>query len=423
MPKKFYDVIPPNSKKEEKPVLEEKKEEVSKEKPVEPKKRIWFKSLIFSVLGLVIVALVGFFFFSDIKIEIWPQQEFLDFDYQILLSKEAGENPEVWFETEILPVEEVEVQKTKESNFMASARAEVEKRAEGVIRVYNAHSTYDQPLVANTRFVSSEGKLFRSLEREVVKGGHYEGGEFVPGYTDIEVRAAEPGKDYNIGPTTFSIPGFAGTEKFTTFYGKSFEDMKEGFVGEVAQAAEEDLAKAEEEVVSGLKEENSQFLKDTLSEKHILLKDSISHQVLNTESSVEPEEKSDSFTYKAEIKSQALALREDYVADFAKNLIASMISEDMKIKEETLALNFSVDSLDLEKGEVSLTLAVKASVFKDIELEKVKKSIAGQGLNEAKLFLGRLSGIEKVEVTSWPFWRRSLPKEKEKINLVLRLDR
>ncbi len=415
MPKKFYDIIPPNKE----PVSGKKETE---EKPRKPK-GVFLKSLVFSVLGLVLIALIGFFFFSDIEVEIWPQKESLDFDYRVVLGEGAGGDSEQWLETGVLPMEKVEAEKTKEKTFSSTGQEVKESRAEGVITVYNAHSTYNQALVANTRFVSSEGKLFRTKKREVIKGGRYEGGEFVPGQTDIEVRAAEAGEDYNIGPSTFSIPAWAGTEKYTTFYGKSFSDMTGGFKGETATVSQEDLEKAESEVVSELKEESIRFLEETLSESHLLLPGSLSQEVLKKEFSREVGEAGESFSCKAEMKSRGLAVDREDMRSFAVLLIKSMVSEEMKVLEESLDLDFSLESLDEEKGEASLNLTVKALVFKDIDLEKVKKSIAGQSLNEAKLFLGRLSGIEKIEVKSWPFWRRSLPENIEEINLNLRLDR
>ncbi len=415
MPNKFYDIIPPR-----KTVLEEKEEKTEERKPQKKSRRVFLKSLIFSILGLVVVAFVGFFFFSDIKIEIWPQKDSLDFDYKLSLKESVEGGPEEWVETGVLPLEKVDVKKTKEKTFSSTGKKVKESRAEGVITVYNAHSTYNQTLVANTRFVSSEGKLFRTKEREVIEGGHYEGGEFVPGQTDIEVWAAEAGEKYNIGPSTFSIPAWAGTERYTTFYGKSFSDMKGGFKGEVAQVKEEDLNKAESEVISELKEENIQFLGETLSESHILLSDSLSHEVLNKEPSKEKGEEGDSFDYKVEVKSQGLAVDKENMEEFALLLIESMVSEEMRVLENSLELDFSVGSLNSD--EVSLNLTIKAVVFKDINLEKVKRSIAGQGLNEAKLFLGRLSGVKKVEVKSWPFWRRSLPDDIKEINLELILD-
>jgi len=419
MLKKFYDIIPPNGEKgipSKEPFLAEQPKE--KRKPRKSRK-VFLKSLIFSLLGLIIVVVLGFLFFSGIEIEIRPKTESLEFSYQVSLKKDLGGELGGWVESGAIPGKSFDVKKTKEKEFSSTGKKVKEAKATGIIRVYNAHSTYSQPLLPNTRFVSSDGKLFKSLKREVVSGGKYEAGKFVPGYTDIEVKAAESGEGYNIGPSIFSIPGFAGTAKYTTFYGKSFTDMKGGFKGEVAQVTQGDLDRAKEDLVNKLKEENFQFLKDTLPEDYTLLFDTLSHEVLNTNSSKEAENEGESFNYQVELKSQGLAFNKKEMRSFVKEVIRSKIPEDMEVQEESLNTNFSVKSLDLEKGEVVLDLDIRAKIFSKIDLEKVKKSISGQTLNEVKLFLRNIPGIEKIEVKSWPFWRRRFPDDIKEIELKL----
>jgi len=428
MPKKFYDIIPPSSKKSipskkpflaEQPSVEEVKGKKKKKRKPRKSRKVFFKSLIFSLLGLIVVVVLGFLFFSGIEIEIWPKTESLEFNCQVSLKNDLGGELGDWVESRTIPGQSFDVKKTKEKEFSSTGKKVKEAEAAGTIRVYNAHSTYSQSLLSSTRFVSSDGKLFKSLKKEVISGGKYEGGKFVSGYTDIEVKAAEPGEGYNIGPSTFSIPGFAGTAKYTTFYGKSFTDMTGGFKGEVAQVTQGDLDRAREDLVNKLKEENFQFLKDTLPEDYTLLFDTLSHEVLNTNSSKEAENEGESFNYQVELKSQGLSFNKKEMRSFVKEVIRSRISEKMEIQEESLNTDFSVESLDLEKGEVVLELDIRAKIFFKIDLEKVKKSISGQTLNEVKLFLGNLPGIEKIEVKSWLFWRRRFPDDIKEIELKL----
>jgi len=97
-----------------------------------------------------------------------------------------------------------------------------EYKATGIITIYNTYSSSPQTLVKTTRFVSEGGKLFRTTKTIVVPGADASSGKIVPGSTTVEVIASEPGNEYNIGPSTFSIPGFKGTPKYLAFYGESF---------------------------------------------------------------------------------------------------------------------------------------------------------------------------------------------------------
>ena len=109
--------------------------------------------------------------------------------------------------------EVLEAEKEVSQNFTAHGKKLKSTKAHGTMRIYNNYSTAAQTLVATTRFISNEGKLFRTKERVVIPGGYYEGGKLAAGFIDIEVIADQPGEDYNIDPSTFSIPGFVGTSK------------------------------------------------------------------------------------------------------------------------------------------------------------------------------------------------------------------
>ena len=88
-----------------------------------------------------------------------------------------------------------------------------------------------------------------------------EEGEIVPSSIDVEVVADEPGKEYNIGPTTFSIPGFKGSPKYEGFYGKSTKPMTGGLIHQGKVVSEEDVARAETELKEALLEEAQEELK------------------------------------------------------------------------------------------------------------------------------------------------------------------
>ena len=282
MPKKIFDILPPEEKKNQgtqKPrPWPEKKEEAEKKEKEEvgvvlmdevlklkeeqrhfptrksfKKKQFILRTGILFLFLLLFISGLGYVFFSKTKIEIWPQMEAFSLKETIVVDPSLTEAD---FESKIFPGKVFENKKSASKEFSSSGTMIKEKRARGVIRVFNAHSVSPQPLLVNTRFVSADGKLFRSEKRVVIPGGRYEGGKLVPGHLDIMVKAAEPGAEYNIGPSVFSIPGFAGTAKYTTFYAESYEPMSGGFRGEVPQVTQEDLDSARNTLVGQLKKES-----------------------------------------------------------------------------------------------------------------------------------------------------------------------
>jgi len=424
MSKKFFDIIPPektnyspvplrekNFKKKDKFSFRSKKKEKSS-------RGIFLKGLFFLLILLILVGGFGFVFFSKVKIEIWPETDILNLEEVINVDLGAEE---LNFETRTIPGEFFSEQKSASQNFSASGKTLKEEKATGVIRVYNTYSTSSQALLPHTRFVSTDGKLFRSIKKEVISGGKYKEGKFVPGFTDIEVQAAESGEDYNIGPSTFSIPGFVGTAKYTDFYGESFEPMTGGFKGEVSQVTQEDLEKAEEILVEKVKKDSKDFLKTVTPENFILLDEAISQEIVETNSSVEVGDKTESFDFQVKIRSNGIGFRKSDIESIARNLISLNISEGKVIYEESLRIDYLLESIDLNSGKISLNLEIRTKVYSDINLVELKNALMGKSQEETKLFLENLPQIVKIEIKSWPFLKKKVPENLDKVEIRLNL--
>jgi hypothetical protein len=379
------------------------------------------KILGFCFIFLILLFVSGFFIFSKTEIKIWPKTEILTLEETITIEIEPGEKEEG--DNRIsLPGQLFEDQKSDSQEFSATGKTLKEVKAEGIIKVYNAYSTSDQPLLATTRFVSADGKLFRSLKREIIVGGEYVKGKFVPGETDIMVRAAEPGEDYNIEPSTFSIPGFVGTPKYTAFYGKSFESMTKGFRREVAQITQDDLDKAKEILVERLKKESKDFLISALPQGFVLLEETISQEVIEENFSQEAGAEAESFNFQAKVKSFSLIFKKSDLEDLAKKIISENIKEGKKFQEESLEIDYSIKSMDLEDSQMILKIEIKAKIYSDINLDKFKKALLGKTIQEVRAFLQGQPEINKSEINLSPFWRRKIPEDFDKVDVKLNID-
>lgn len=449
MPKKFFDIIPPkeiesylkepnikelkyqkkikSSRQYLKPegkasyqdiVVEKKNLERKNHKRGTKPKKFFSKSLIFCLIfvAIIIIGVVGYSILSKTEIEIWPKTEILDLKEIITISSEAVQ-PD--FSAKIIPGTVFKDQKTTSQEFSSTGKILKEEKAKGIIRVYNAYSTTAQPLLASTRFVSADGKLFKSIKRELIPGATYEKGKLTPSYIDIEVQAAEAGENYNIGPSTFSIPGFVGTPKYTAFYGKSFAPMKGGLRDEVPQVTLADIEKAKNELISKLKKESKDFLKTTIPKDFILLDETISQEIIKEKTSVEAGSEAKSFDFQAEIKSEGMAFKKADIDNFAKNLISLNIAKDKKFQEESLQINFSFKNK--EAGRITINSEIKVKIYPDLDLNELKKALLGKSLQEVRIFLGDQPQITKIEVNSSPFWRKKIPDNIEKVKIILKL--
>lgn len=402
MPKKFFDIFPVEKKEEKVKIIEKK--EVSKK-----------NYSIYYLIVFFILILGSFSWYSlsaSFEIEIIPEIDVLEIQDSIFLDKEIEQTI---YSDRVLAVKNLEIIKTSSQEFMSSGKVIQEEKASGVIRVYNEHSTEAQPLLPETRFVSADGKIFRSVQREVIPGGTYEGRTLVPGYLDIEVIADKPGPDYNIKATTFSIPGFIGTAKYTTFYGKSSEPMQGGIRKEVNQIIQEDLNQAEEILIEKLKEEIKKELLTKVPVNFLLIEPSIEYEILEVFSSNQAGEINDYFKYQAKIKATGLVFKEAEIEELLKRIAGDEL-EGREIKPNSLEINYQI----IAENELIALFSLKT--YQEIDLLSLKKEITLKSKEQTKSFLREKSNISDVVFVSWPLLRRRIPERLDMIEIDITLD-
>src|SRR3989344_245117 len=161
----------------------------------------------------------------------------------------------------IIPGEYVEFSESRQFEAEATGKQFVNSKARGSISITNAYSSQPQVLVANTRFVTIDGKVFRLEKAVTVPGAKVENGNIIPTQISATVVAAEAGDKYNIGPSDFTIPGFQGTPKYKTFTAKSSQAFSGGLVGEAIVTTDADIKKAVESATASMFEALRESLK------------------------------------------------------------------------------------------------------------------------------------------------------------------
>jgi len=440
MPKKFFDIIPP---KETNPFLKEleskiksdarkisKKEikklsdesfELKENNNLEKKKssKLFLKLGFLFLFIIVLAGAAGLLAFSKTEVKIWPKTEIMTLQETIIIDSGVSQAD---FIKKTIPGKIIQEKKTGSQEFSATGKELKEEKAAGAIRVYNAYSTSPQTLVATTRFVSAEGKLFRTIRAVSVPGGTYESGKLVPGYVDVEVQAAEAGDSYNIGASTFSIPGFAGTAKYTAFYGKSFVAMAGGFRGEVAKVADGDLESARIALREKLEKESEDLLKNMVPEDYVLLDGVVTQKVSEKEVPVSAGAEVQLFDLQLEVESEGLIFKRTDINNFAKNLIGLNLPQDKKYQEESLEIDFS--EAERDEGKITVNLKISFKSYQNIDFAELKKAISGRTTQEVNTFLADHPQISRTEMKRFSLTSlmRKMPEDIDKIKITLKLD-
>ncbi len=419
--RKITDIYSPGKEKKSLPPLKIKK---SKAYSLFSGKKSLFYFLLFLLLPAIFCYFILPYLMGQAEIEIWPETEVLSLETRITADKEIKEYSIL---EAAVPARVFQKEKTIIESFSSSGKVAKEGKAEGIIRVYNAYSVSPQILVATTRFVSADGKVFRTPIAVTIPGGKYEGGKFVPGEIDIKVAADQSGTEYNIGPSTFSIPGFAGTDRYTKFYAKSFQAMEGGFQEEVLKVTKEDLDRAENFLTNQAAKECGELLANELQSEDIsakfnyFLKD-FQARIVEKNSLSFVDEETEEFKFQVKAFCETLLIEKKDLMRFAEESLIPQIGEGKELYEESIKIDCFSEDVNLDAGRIIVLANISGKIFPEIDVYNLKKALSGKSALEIKLFLENQPKIIKAAVSFWPFWAKKAPEDSNRIKIKINID-
>ena len=410
MPKKIIDISPPQKESPSLPTSAG-----LKKKPHFP---FWLKiSLVFLVLILGVIVWLSFH--SQLTLGVKPKTDLEKFQQIVEVNISQIE---VDFQNAVIPGQFFKKEKEKWETFQASGIDFEAKNARGVIRVYNAH-TPPTPLTLRekTRFLSSEGgKIFRALKKIYLPPAKVINGKVIPSEVAVEVEAQEPGEDYNIGPSKFSVPGLAGTAFYYTIWGESEKNMEGGFKKEVKKITTQDIEEAKEKLKEDLYQLAKNSLKSQIPEDFVLVEDAIFEEDSQISCFGKPEDRLSEFNCQGKIKIKGLGFELADLKELATKLLLNKIPSVKSFWPDSLKLNFSPQTLIPEEGKMILNLEVEVETYTKISKVTLTSQIKGLSKTEIeKIVSESWPQVEKIEFKFWPFWIKKAPHNPERIKIKL----
>jgi len=318
------------------------------------------------------------------------------------------------FDKNVLPGELFTLQKNSTQFFPASGKKQVSEKAAGKITVYNGYSSKSQVLVATTRFLAPDGKIFRLQEQLLVPGAEIKDGKIIPASIGADVIADKAGPDYNVGPVPkLTIMGFKDTPRYDGFYGELKDGTKGGFVGEKAVPTADDIKKAKDKTTDILKAVlESNFLNSYPSDYKILDEaKNLSVIKLNVN---ENTDQKGNFSVFGEATLKALGFRESDVKSFLTSL-ASRDNPNTVFRE--LNLQYGDVKFDLKNGKLSFKLTSRGVLAPAFSADDFRKKILGKSVGEARSLVSGLPGLTSAKVSLWPVWLGNIPQDQQKVTI------
>lgn len=348
--------------------------------------------------------------FATATVTVTPKSHSVTVDSNMSASRDgANASSTLGFET--FTFEDVE------STMVPSAGTEnVEKKASGKITVYNNYSEKPERLIKNTRFESSDGKIFRIQEAISIPGKKTVAGEVIPGSLEVTVVADQAGESYNIAQTDFTVPGLKGDTRFDKIYAKSKSEMTGGFVGRTRVISEADRVKVRTTAQSALVTKLAEKIKTELPAEFVSFTDGqfITYSESIGEKSTETE---------AELKTKGtmvvIAFRNtDLAQAIARDLVPDYDGGELElVNPEALEMRIlSKDSVNADSAsDFSFSIRGNAVLMYTFDEKELKSRLVGKDKKEYGTIFSAYPSIKRAEVSFSPSWVGSFPTDVEKI--------
>ncbi len=378
----------------------------------------WTGRFIYGLIGLTVLvsALVLYFVLPKAEIIVTPKTEAATQEVATVADKgiaklDASQNK--------IPAQSISVEKKETKEFASTGERQVDEKASGKITVFNEFSSSSQALVERTRFVSEDGKVFRTARTITVPGAKIQEGKIVASSIEVEVVADQAGAEYNIGPSRFNIPGFSGTPKYDAFYGRSTAAMSGGASGLKKVVTQADFDKAKQELWETLKPTLDKEFKAQIPAGLKMLEGSFSEEIAGAESSVAVGSPADNFSLTVKGAAKAVLFDENDILELIKQKINGQLAEDKKLVSDQESLVYQNVKADFNKGLLSFKIKYNGLIVWKIKTDDLAKEVAGKKEQEIKEIFDKHSEISQAKVVFWPFWVKSVPTNLDKIKITV----
>lgn len=395
------DIVPPSRRKEIEPMGQPSLAGRGPFKLSERPPKFPFTMIVATVL--VIAASIGvLFYFSISKVEVTPNTVSAAIQNSFTATQSGSD----------LSFEVITAQKIASQSVKSSGTKTVNSAASGTITIYNTQ-TKAQKLIVNTRFATAAGLIFRIHSAVTIPAGT----PSKPGSIVAKVYADQTGSTYNIDPTSFTIPGFAGTSQASQVYARSSSLMSGGASGSVPVIDAALEAQTRGALITALAPDLLASLKGQIPAGYILVPGAATttYQALASTPS--------STTGQVDVKEQGTITATIFPnAALAKAVAASITGIGYRGEPITLA---SADTLLLTAGNslpqessFSFILTGTASLVYGIDPARIAAAVAGKTRLAAQVALTNYPEVKRAILVLRPFWRQTFPQDPASISVV-----
>ncbi len=361
--------------------------------------------IIFTILAFILIGAILYFALSQATVYLTPNYQEQRVGFAVQVANKANLNLKEQPTLDKLPGEILETSVEESKTYPAENYTEESTKAEGQVTIINNYSR-NQTLIATTRLLSPDNKLYRLTETVQVPAG---------GKITATAAADQAGKTYESGPVKLSIPGlwegirdkiYAESEGF-----KQQSLIKYKITEKTVKAAQTDL----ENILLTKAKEN---LTKELAPGQIIPEQGWVKEIVKYTPPTRQAGQKD-FTTSFGLGVKALIFDENQLKTLAAKNLPDFYQDDGSLVEIDPA-SFNYEIVFLDKNSENLIAQIKGEyTVKAAKVSIQPQELAGLSKKEALNYLQKFGDIKEASI-ALPFWTRYLPALADKINIQIK---
>ncbi|MFA6306214.1 MAG: hypothetical protein WCV70_00405 [Patescibacteria group bacterium] len=375
----------------------------------EPKNSYRKIAFSFIVLTLLLVAAVLYFGLAKLTIVIIPAQEKITDSSTIeVLDNEAGAALAALGQDQIYGVvKQVPVELSRE--FSASGKEILGEEVAGKVTIINDYIK-NQPLVATTRLLSSDNKLFRLKNTVNVPAG---------GRVEAEIYADTAKPEMAVGPGKFTIPGlWAGLQD--KIYAQSqapmaYSQKVKYIIGQsdidnaVSQLKNDLLANAKSQVEEAYRDYDQSIF-------------AVDNNSVTQEVNGKVGEAKEKFTIKMKTMVTVVAFNDDEIYNQIKAKLAAALADDKEVsKFDKQDMSYALASFDISRGSAMVNIdSMAQAALKDSAKIIKKNNLTGLDYEQLKTYLNGLPEVAGYQIDFFPSFVKKAPNLVDRIEIEIK---
>lgn len=378
--------------------------ELPHRRPRRRKNRLW----LIVILVVAIAAFLGLLLstvFAGATVTVYPKTQTVNAPSSLTAAPNAPIGT--------LAYQTVTVSKSASVDVPAQGTQKVSRPASGTVVISNSYNATSQRLIANTRFASSDGKIYRIRDSVTVPG--MKGSS--PGTVAATIYADSPGPEYNKGAgETFSIPGFKGDPRYSKFSAKADSAIAGGFVGDEPAVAPAALSEAKTSLQQKVDADARAAAAQQIPEGYVAIPGTL-EVTFSDLTQVAGADKNATLTQSA--TATGIIVRQSDLASAIARKTVSGYSGEAVAFVDAKSLDVSIASTSKRSdGTITLSLKGETTLIWQFDPNALAQALTNKNKSQFQQVVAAFQpAIAKADASVRPFWKGVFPSDPAKIKV------